>query len=179
MSFNYTVTEVTKHAVKVKFDDNREFIIPVRTWFDKDRIEADIRLRFDEEDLGTVDDIPLKVGETHTIETIQEQENAYKEQVQNTQNEKDNFTFGYRYMRRLSYPFVNDTVGALVKAVLTGDKTELEALNTIIEETKTKIPKDDKRYTNAEMVAAREVSPVKNHFQDSALRSGVVPIYMI
>ena len=71
MSITYTVTEVTKEFVKVKFQDDREVIIAVKTWVDKDWIEAYIRQAFNEVDEGSVDDIPLKVGDQNTIMTLQ------------------------------------------------------------------------------------------------------------
>ena len=43
MSINYTVTEVTKEFIKVKYQDDREVVIPIRTWVDKDWIEANIQ----------------------------------------------------------------------------------------------------------------------------------------
>ena len=152
MSINYTVTEVTKEFIKVKYQDDREVVIPIRTWVDKDWIEANIQQRFNEVDEGSVEDVPFKVGDTGTVSTIQEGEKAFKEQQVKQQELEASYTFDYKLMRRVSYPFSNDSIGALIKAVLTGDKTELEELNKVIEEVKTKYPKDDKRYTKFVMV---------------------------
>tara|TARA_B100001094_G_scaffold316334_1_gene357412 strand:+ start:995 stop:1543 length:549 start_codon:yes stop_codon:yes gene_type:complete len=176
MSINYTVTEVTKEFVKVKYQDDREVTIPVRTWVDKDWIEANIQQIYNEVDEGSVDDIPLKVGDTGTIPTIQEGEKSAKENFAKQQELDNSYTFDYKLMRRVSYPFINDSIGALMKAVLTGDKTELEAVNTIIEEVKTKYPKDDTRYTKAEMLEQRLKSPCRGHFPDGYLRPGVRPL---
>lgn len=179
MSINYTVTEVTKEFVKVKYQDDREVIIPVRTWVDKDWIEANIQRLYNEVDEGSVDDIPLKVGDTGTIPTIQEGEKEVKESIKKQQELENSYTFDYKLMRRCGYPFTNDTIGALVKAVLTGDKTELEALNIVIEEMKTKYPKDDKRYTKAELIEQKKKSPCKSHFPDGYIGgSGELPWFV-
>lgn len=178
MSINYTVTEVTKEFIKVKYQDDREVVIPIRTWVDKDWIEANIQQRFNEADEGSVEDVPFKVGDTGTISTIQEGEKAFKEQQVKQQELEASYTFDYKLMRRVSYPFSNDSIGALIKAVLTGDKTELEELNKVIEEVKTKYPKDDKRYTKDELIAQKLKAPSRGHFPDGYLRGGVTPIYV-
>ena len=179
MSINYTVTEVTKEFVKVKYQDDREVTIPVRTWVNKDWIEANIQQMYNEPDEGSVDDIPLKVGDTGTIKTIQESEKEFKDNQVKQQELENSYTFDYKLMRRCGYPFTNDTIGALVKAVLTGDETELEALNTVIEEIKTKYPKDDKKYTRAELIEQKKKSPCKSHFPDGYIGgSGELPWFV-
>ena len=178
MSINYTVTEVTKEFVKVKYQDDREVIIPVKTWVDKDWIESNIQRLYNEVDEGSVDDIPLKVGDTGTIPTIQEIEKEAKESSIKQKETQAAYTFDYKLMRRVSYPFSNDAIGALIKAVLTGDKTELEAINTVIEEVKTKYPKDEKRYTMAEMKEQKLKSPARGHFPDGYFGGGGTPFYV-
>tara|TARA_B100000212_G_scaffold35571_1_gene23083 strand:+ start:500 stop:1057 length:558 start_codon:yes stop_codon:yes gene_type:complete len=179
MSINYTVTEVTKEFVKVKYQDDREVIIPVKTWVDKAWIEANIQQMYNEPDEGSVDDIPLKVGDTGTIKTIQEGEKEFKEFSAKQKELENSYTFDYKLMRRMGYPFINDSIGALVKAVLTGDKTELEAINTVIEDMKTKYPKDDKKYTKAELIEEKKNSPCKSHFPDGYIGgSGEVPWFV-
>ena len=79
MAINYTVTEVTKEFIKVKYQDDREVVIPIRTWVDKEWIEANIQQRYNEVDEGSVEDVPFKVGDTGTISTIQEGEKAIKD----------------------------------------------------------------------------------------------------
>ena len=160
MSITYTVTEVTKEFVKVKFQDDREVIIAVKTWVDKDWIEAYIRQAFNEVDEGSVDDIPLKVGDQNTIMTVQEGEKLNKEkQQQNKEYMENTWKTDYEFMRLAAYPYINDQIGALVKAVITGDKSELESLNTIIQDVKSKYPKDDKGYTNQEYQEQIKTSP--------------------
>jgi len=176
MSINYTVTEVTKEFVKVRYQDDREVVIPVRTWVDKDWIESNIQRLYNEIDEGSVDDIPLKVGDTGTIPTIQEVEQEAKAARLRQEETQAAYTFDYKLMRRVSYPFSNDSIGALIKAVLTGDKTELEEINRVIEEVKTKYPKDDKRYTRAEMIEQKLKSPARSHFPDGYF-SGPTPFY--
>ena len=178
MSINYTVTEVTKEFIKVKYQDDREVLILVKTWYNKDWIEATIQQKYDEIDEGSVDDIPVRVGDTGTIPTIQESERARKEEIAKAKEKSASYTFDYKLMRRMSYPFINDSVGALIKAVLTGDKTELESLNTIIEEIKTKYPKDDTKYTREQLMDQKQKSPVTNHFPDGYLRNGVRPVFI-
>ena len=72
MAFSYTVEALDKNQITIKFEDERIYQIPLRTWWDKDRIEAEIRMRYNEEDLGKVDDIPFKVGDKNTLKTTQE-----------------------------------------------------------------------------------------------------------
>ena len=177
MSINYTVTEVTKEFVKVKYQDDREVLIAVRTWVDKDWIESNIQRLYNEVDEGSVDDIPLKVGDTGTISTIQEIEKEAKLSKEKQKETEAAYTFDYKLMRRVSYPFSNDAIGALIKAVLTGDKTELEELNKVIEEVKTKYPKDDKKYTMAEMKEQKLKSPARGHFPDGYFAGGT-PFYV-
>ena len=136
MSITYTVTEVTKEFVKVKYENNREAVIPIKTWVDKDWIEAHIRQAFNEVDEGSIEDIPLKVGDKNTIMTLQEGEKLHKDARKKQIEYNESLSFDYKLIRRIGYPFINDSVGALIKAVLTGDKTELETLNVKIEEVK-------------------------------------------
>ena len=178
MAINYTVTEVTKEFIKVKYQDDREVVIPIRTWVDKDWIEANIQQRYNEVDEGSVEDIPFKVGDTGTISTIQEGEKAFKEQQIKQQELEASYTFDYKLMRRVSYPFTNDSIGALIKAVLTGDKTELEEINKVIEEVKAKYPKDDKKYTKDELIEQKLKAPSRGHFPDGYLRGGALPIFV-
>ena len=178
MSINYTVTEVTKEFIKVKYQDDREVVIPIRTWVDKEWIEANIQQRYNEVDEGSVEDVPFKVGDTGTISTIQEGEKAIKEQLIKQQELEASYTFDYKLMRRVSYPFTNDSIGALIKAVLTGDKTELEEINKVIEEVKAKYPKDDKKYTKDELIEQKSKAPTRGHFPDGYLRGGVAPIFV-
>ena len=178
MAINYTVTEVTKEFIKVKYQDDREVVIPIRTWVDKDWIEANIQQRYNEVDEGNVEDIPFKVGDTGTISTIQEGEKAFKEQQIKQQELEASYTFDYKLMRRVSYPFTNDSIGALIKAVLTGDKTELEEINKVIEEVKAKYPKDDKKYTKDELIEQKLKAPSRGHFPDGYLRGGALPIFV-
>ena len=166
MTIKFTVEEVNKDHIKVKFDDNRVVPIPVRTWWDKSRIEAEIRLRFNEEDLGTVDKIPYKVGESHEIITTQEQEVEFNKASEEQQKEIASYTFPYRILRRIEYPYYGEQLGALVKAVLTGDKTELEEIEKLIQNVKNKYPKDDKKYTMEERRQAINNSDELNHFDD-------------
>ena len=178
MAINYTVTEVTKEFIKVKYQDDREVVIPIRTWVDKDWIEANIQQRYNEVDEGSVEDVPFKVGDTGTISTIQEGEKAIKEEQKKQQELEASYTFDYKLMRRVSYPFTNDSIGALIKAVLTGDKTELEEINKVIEEVKAKYPKDDKKYTKDELIEQKLKAPSRGHFPDGYLRGGALPIFV-
>lgn len=163
MAINYTIKSVSKDNIIVTYEDGREVNIRVSTWVDKDWIEAQIRANYNEADTGTVDDIPFKAGDTGSIPTWQEANAANKKAVEDDKAANDSATFDYKLMRRLMYPYINEQIGALVKAVITGDKTELEALNTQIEKVKTDYPKDSKAYTQAELTEVKNNDPRKPH----------------
>lgn len=166
MSFSYTVREVHKDHILVEYDNGNLMPIPVNTWVDRDWIEDQIIEYYREEDLGEVADIPFEVGDTATLETRQERENAAKTSATDAKNAFDNATFDYKVIRRIEYPWIMDTVGALVKAVMTGDKSELEALDTIIQAVKTKYPKDPTiQYNRTQINTAFENAPIRQHRQ--------------
>ena len=159
MAINYTIKSVSKDNIIVTYENGKESNIRVSTWVDKGWIEAQIRMMYGEADEGTVDDIPFKVGDTGSIPTFQEFEVANKKAIEDSKAAYDSATFDYKLIRRILYPYINDQLGALVKAVLTGDKTELEALNTVIDKVKTDYPKDSKAYTQTELREARSKAP--------------------
>ena len=166
MSITYTVTEVTKEFVKVKYENGSEVVIPIKTWVDKDWIEAHICQAFNEVDEGSIEDIPLKVGDKNTIMTLQEGEKLHKDARKKQIEYNESLSFDYKLIRRIGYPFINDSVGALIKAVLTGDKTELETLNVKIEEVKNKYPKNDTKYSVIDIQEQQKTSPIKEHYPD-------------
>jgi len=174
MAFNYTVEALEKNQVTVKFDDGRIYPIAIRTWWDKDRIEAEIRMRYNEEDLGTVDNVPFKVGDTNTLKTVQELQKEFEEENKKAKEDEESTTYGYKTMRRLYYPFCNDQVAALQKAVLTGDKSELEEMQKIVDETKAKFPKDDKKYTTEERKEAIKNNNITPNFSDIVTGAGLI-----
>ena len=174
MAFNYTVEALTKEQITIKFEDERIYEIPIRTWWDKERIEAEIRMRYNEEDLGKVDDIPFKVGDTNTLKTVQELQKEFEEENKKAIEDQKNTTYGYKSMRRLHYPFCNDQVAALQKAVLTGDKSELEEMQKIVDETKAKFPKDDKKYTTEERQEAIKNNKITPAFSDIVTGAGLI-----
>ena len=174
MAFNYTVEALTKDQITIRFEDERVYQIPIRTWWDKERIELEIRMRYNEEDLGTVDDIPFKVGDTNTLKTVQELQKEYEEEAKKAKEDQQNTTYGYKSMRRLYYPFCNDQVAALTKAVLTGDKSELEEMQKIVDETKAKFPKDDKKYNQEERNEAIKNNKITPNFSDIVTGAGLI-----
>ena len=147
MPFNYTITEVAKEFVQVKFDDDRQIKIPIRTWHAKDFIEAHIRNAYNEEDKGTVEDIPFKAGDTGTLQTIQDREDEVKKARESNLDEK---VVPATAMRNVSYPYIGTIQLALMKAILKNDKTDLEALQAKIDEIDAKYPLDDTKYTMSE-----------------------------
>tara|TARA_Y100001972_G_C7591749_1_gene296616 strand:- start:181 stop:723 length:543 start_codon:yes stop_codon:yes gene_type:complete len=174
MAFNYTVEALDKNQITIKFEDERIYQIPIRTWWDKERIESEIRMRYNEEDLGTVDDIPFKVGDTNTIKTVQELQKEFEDETKKAKEDQESTTYGYKSMRRLYYPFCNDQVAALQKAVLTGDKSELEEMQKIVDETKAKFPKDDKKYTQEERNEAIKNNKITPNFSDIVTGAGLI-----
>ena len=149
MPFNYTITEIAKEFVQVKFDDDRQITIPIRTWQTKDYIEAHIRNAYNEEDKGTIEDIPFKVGDTGTLKTQQDREDELKK-ANNNANQK---VIPPQAMRNAAYPQIGDIQLALMKAILKNDKTDLEALQAKIDEIDAKYPLDDTKYTMSEYQA--------------------------
>lgn len=174
MAFNYTVESLDKNQMTIKFEDERIYQIPIRTWWGKERIEAEIRMRYNEEDLGTVDDIPFKVGDTNTLKTVQELQKEFEEENKKAKEDQEGTTYGYKSMRRLYYPFCNDQVAALTKAVLTGDKSELEEMQKIVDETKAKFPKDDKKYNQEERKEAIKNNKITPNFSDIVTGAGLI-----
>tara|TARA_B100000427_G_scaffold313325_1_gene305581 strand:+ start:756 stop:1280 length:525 start_codon:yes stop_codon:yes gene_type:complete len=164
MTINYTIKSVAKDNIVVTYEGGVEVNIPINTWVDKSWIEAHIRMRYRESDQGTLDDIPFKAGDTGSIPTYQENEDSRKKAYEDYKTAFNSATFDYKLIRRILYPYINDQIGALVKAVITGDKTELESLNTKIEKVKTDYPKDSKAYTQTELKEARTNTDNKNHF---------------
>ena len=146
MPFNYTITEVAKEFVQVKFDDDRQIKIPIRTWHAKDYIEAHIRNAYNEEDKGTIEDIPFKVGDTGTLQTLQDREDELKKANNNT----DQKVVPAIAMRNASYPYIGEIQLALMKAILKNDKTDLEAFQSKIDEIDAKYPLNDTKYTMSE-----------------------------
>ena len=163
MAINYTIKSVAKNNIVVTYEGGVEVNIPVNTWVNKEWIEAQIRLRYRESDQGTVDDIPFKAGDTGSIVTFQENEDVIKKAQNDYQAAFNGATFDYKLIRRILYPYINEQIGALVKAVITGDKTELEDINTKIEKVKTDYPKDSKEYTQTELAEAKLNMDAKNH----------------
>lgn len=146
MPFNYTITEVAKEFVQVKFDDDRQIKIPIRTWHHKDFVEAHIRNAYNEEDKGNIEDIPFKVGDTGTLKTQQDME----EEIKNSSNNLNQKVLPPQAMRDACYPHIKDVQLALIKAVLKNEKTDLEAIQAKFDEIDAKYPLDDTKYSTNE-----------------------------
>tara|TARA_B100000963_G_C22484054_1_gene606070 strand:- start:102 stop:587 length:486 start_codon:yes stop_codon:yes gene_type:complete len=153
MSLTYTITEVTKEFIKVKYQDGKELTLGIKTWLSKGLIEAQIRQAYNEPDEGSVEDIPFKVGDTATLQTLQERE----KDVINAENNNNNLKqVPAGAMRDVSYPHVKLVLNAIMKAVLNNDKTDLEAIQTKYNEVDAKYPiENDQKYTMAEFEQAR------------------------
>tara|TARA_B100000614_G_C14509255_1_gene477841 strand:- start:72 stop:551 length:480 start_codon:yes stop_codon:yes gene_type:complete len=147
MPFNYTITEVSKSFVQVKFDDDRQIKIPIRTWHHKDFVEAHIRNAYNEEDKGNIEDIPFKVGDTGTLKTQQDME----EEIKNSSNNLNQKVLPPQAMRDACYPHIKDVQLALIKAVLKNEKTDLEAIQAKFDEVNAKYPLDDTKYSSSEL----------------------------
>ena len=153
MSITYTITEVTKEFIKVKYQDGKEITLGIKTWLSKGLIEAQIRNAYNEPDEGSVEDIPFKVGDTSTLQTLQERE----KEVLNAQNNSNSVkNIPAIAMRDVSYPPVKLVLKAIIKAVLNNDKTDLETIQTKYNEVDAKYPiENDQKYTMAEFEQAR------------------------
>ncbi len=154
MSLTYTITEVTKESLKVKYQDGQEITLGIKTWLSKSLIEAQIRRAYNEIDEGSVEDIPFKVGDTGTLKTIQESE---KEAVKAQQNKtNDAKTVPAIAMRDVTYPTLRVVADTLIKAILNDDKTDLEKLKAKYDEIDAKYPvENDSKYTGLEFNQAR------------------------
>ena len=153
MSLTYTITEVTKEFLKVKYQDGREIKLGIKTWLSKSLIEAQIRKAYNEPDEGSVEDIPFKVGDTGTLKTYQESE---KEAINSPQNKIDRKNVPAIAMRDVTYPTLRVVADTLIKAILNNDKTDLEKLKTKYDEIDAKYPtENDEKYTQIEFNQAR------------------------
>jgi len=153
MSLTYTITEVTKEFLKVKYQDGREIKLGIKTWLSKSLIEAQIRKAYNEPDEGSVEDIPFKVGDTGTLKTYQESE---KEAFNSPQNKIDRKNVPAIAMRDVTYPTLRVVADTLIKAILNNDKTDLEKLKTKYDEIDAKYPtENDEKYTQIEFNQAR------------------------
>tara|TARA_B100000609_G_scaffold91916_1_gene73375 strand:+ start:434 stop:919 length:486 start_codon:yes stop_codon:yes gene_type:complete len=153
MSLTYTITEVTKEYIKVKYQDGRELTLGVKTWLSKSLIESQIRKLYNEPDEGSVEDIPFKVGDTATLKTLQESERENLEAMVKSNTGKHIPALA---MRDISYLPPQLVLKALMKAILTNDKTDLEKIQTRYNEIDAKYPtENDQKYTMAEFEQAR------------------------
>ena len=154
MSLTYTITEVTKEFLKVKYQDGQEITLGIKTWLSKSLIEAQIRRAYNEIDEGSVEDIPFKVGDTGTLKTIQESEKeAVKAQQSRTNDGK---TVPAIAMRDVSYPSLRVVADTLIKAILNDDKTDLEKLKAKYDEIDAKYPvENDEKFSSFEFNQAR------------------------
>ena len=157
MTLTYTITEVTKEFLKVKYQDGKEVTLGIKTWLSKSLIEAQIRRAYNEQDEGSVEDIPFKVGDTATLKTIQETEKeAYKSPSKN-QNMR---TIPAIAMRDVTYPTLRVVAETLIKAILNDDKTDLEKLKAKYDEIDAKYPtENDQKWTAQEFNEARMSNP--------------------
>ena len=157
MSITYTITEVAKEYIKVKYQDGKEITLGIKTWLSKNIIETQIRKAYDEPDEGSVEDIPFKVGDTGTLKTFQE---SGREALNARKTNTDAKTIPSIAMRDVSYPTIRVVADAVMKAILNDDKTDLEKLKAKYDEIDAKYPtENDQKWTAQEFNQARMSNP--------------------
>ena len=134
MTFQYTVREVTPSAITVDFDNGQWASFNITKGSSKAFLEDVIRSYHGErEGYDSVDDVPLKKGDSNTIMT-QGEFNA----DQKTKRDAEEYT--YATIRPFHYPSLGDQLDALYWS-RKGDNTSLDAIDTKITSVKAEYPK--------------------------------------
>ncbi len=134
----YKITELSTSSMKVEYNDSSHAVIPIEKTYDTNLLK-DLIGKYHNVDRSfeKVEDIPLALNyEGDTEEDL------------TTPNE-----FTYKDMRLAEYPNVGDQLGALNKSRL-GDNSEITKIDEVIADVKAKYPKDNKKYTDADMAGA-------------------------
>lgn len=138
---DYTITKVETDKITVTYGDKSWAVIPIIKGLDKQELKSLIAEFAPKEYESSVDDIPLKEGDTgNTITDIP------------TPVE---IKYSYEQVRAIHYPSIGNQLDAMYWA-RQGDDTNQKAYDTFINEIKTKIPKDDTQYTEEEAKKALE-----------------------
>ena len=134
----YKITELSTSSMKVEYNDSSHAVIPIEKTYDTNLLK-DLIGKYHNVDRSfeKVEDIPLALNyEGDTEEDL------------TTPNE-----FTYKDMRLAEYPNVGYQLGALNKSRL-GDNSEITKIDEVIADVKAKYPKDNKKYTDADMAGA-------------------------
>ena len=131
---DYTITKVETDNITVTYADKSWAVIPLVKGLEKEDLQTLIATFAPKEYESAVSDIPLKEGDTGNTTTDQEPVVP---------------KYGYAQVRELHYPTIGNQLDAMYWA-RQGDDTKQKAYDVYINEIKTKIPKNDKEYTEEE-----------------------------
>ena len=131
---DYTITKVETDKITVTYADKSWAVIPLVKGLLKEELQTLIATFAPKEYESAVSDIPLKEGDTGNTTTDQTVV-APK--------------YSYQQVREIHYPTIGNQLDAMYWA-RQGDDTKQKAYDVYINEIKTKIPKDDKEYTEDE-----------------------------
>jgi hypothetical protein len=131
---DYTITKVETDKITVTYADKSWAVIPLVKGLLKEELQTLIATFAPKEYESSVSDIPLKEGDTGNTTTDQAVA-APK--------------YGYQQVREIHYPTIGNQLDAMYWA-RQGDDTKQKAYDVYINEIKTKIPKDEKEYTEEE-----------------------------
>ena len=146
----YTVREVDAHQIVVDFPDGSWAQIPIKSSYDKAKIEEIIsQFAPAYEGFDSTESVPFTVGEQNTIKTASER-NADREAARQAQEDEwNNQTITYQEIRRNSYPDLGDQLDALYWS-RNGDTSKLTEIDAKIAQVKTDYPKDMETITRRE-----------------------------
>jgi len=131
---DYTITKVETDKITVTYADKSWAVIPLVKGLLKEELQTLIATFAPKEYESAVSDIPLKEGDTGNTTTDQ---TAVAPK------------YSYQQVREIHYPTIGNQLDAMYWA-RQGDDTKQKAYDTYIGEIKTKIPKNDKEWTEEE-----------------------------
>ena len=131
---DYTITKVETDKITVTYADKSWAVIPLVKGLLKEELQTLIATFAPKEYESSVSDIPLKEGDTGNTTTDQTVVAS---------------KYSYQQVREIHYPTIGNQLDAMYWA-RQGDDTKQKAYDVYINEIKTKIPKDDKEYTEDE-----------------------------
>ena len=146
----YTVREIDVHQIVVDFADGSWAQIPIKSSYDKEKIEEIISHYAPEyEAFDSAESVPFTVGEQNTIKTPSERNadiEAARQAAMNAENAK---IVTYKDFRSDNYPTLGDQLDALYWS-RNGDTSKLTEMDAKIAQVKTDYPKDMETITRGE-----------------------------
>ena len=135
---NYTISKVAVDSVTVEYSDGAWAVVPILQGWTKSDIHNSIIQFQTKQVFKSVDDVPLKVGDTGDTEKHYDKDG-------NELVEVEEIEYGYKEAREAKYPKLGDQLDALYWA-RKGDDSIQTGIDSAIKAVKDKFPKDDKKY---------------------------------